>query len=71
MTWRQLEAWASKNGFLIVEDDDPTYFAATWINLHKDIHSTEQMTVRGTGTSMRTAKRALCRAVARILESER
>ena len=68
MTWRQLEAWAKKNGFKIkMFSFDPAVYTAAI-----DMPEAARLHVQGIGEAAEdAAKRALCRAVARMLESAR
>jgi len=69
MSWRELEAWAEKNGFEVVIRGgrclgDPYQANLYGARYHWRLIHQSDCATKG------TAKRALCRAVARILESE-
>ena len=70
MTWRQFETWAEKNGCEIVirggaRLGDPYQGNLYGRRYHWRLVHQSECATKG------AAKRALCRAVARILESER
>jgi len=65
MTWRELKRWARKNGWTEPRAVYFGGFAKVW--MHKGLICIEAHNY----AHIASAKRALCRAVARILESER
>ena len=73
MTWRELGEWAEKNGASVRDDDCRKRFPpyACQVNLTPGPVCERVIVFSGWRETKGAAKRALCRAVSRILESKR
>ena len=69
MTWKQLEELAERNGFLVGARDFPQ-FGKALATFQLSAKSPGEETLQYWRKTLPAAKRALCRAVARIREAE-